>query len=83
MSKKKIIEVSIRVPEDWLDMDELDLMRLIGGRVKERVEDSVMDRAIDKIMGEIKIPKVKISPKEVKDRMLDIMAQRALDGDTD
>ena len=81
MSKSKDIEVKIKVPIDYLTRNQLDVMQNILGLSQTKVRNDVFSRAVDKIMKEIKIPKIKINKDEVKDRMLTIMAERALDGD--
>ncbi len=81
MSKSKDIEVKFKVPIDYLTRNQLDVMQNILGLSQTKVRNDVFSRAVDKIMKEIKIPKIKINKDEVKDRMLTIMAERALDGD--
>ncbi len=76
---KKDIEVLIKVPRDWLTTDDVDILQALTGRTKARVSDEVMDAAVKKIIESIELPKIEINSKEVKDRMLDIMARRALD----
>jgi len=81
----KFIEVKIKIPKDWIDDDgisdnRLKLLSLLAGRTQERMKRDVFAGAVEKIIEKTKLPKVKITKEEVKDRMLDIMAQRALDG---
>ena len=74
---KKDIEVKIKVPLNWLRMNELAFLGTLGRGVRGKVSDRVIDGAVEKILKEIAIPK--IDPKEIKDKMLTILAERALD----
>ncbi len=79
MNDKKDIEVSIKVPKGWLSTNDLDFLSLFTGRIKDRVKDKLLDEATAKIMKQIDLPKIKVSPEEIKDRMLTILAEKALE----
>jgi len=77
--------MKIEIPENILRelvLDQLPyegcmgLERLVGNNGKSKLKDLVIKQVLKKI-GKIEIPK--ISKEEVKDRMLDILAERALE----
>lgn len=78
MQEEKI-EVLIKVPKDWLETNELDILSMFGGRIRDKVKDKILDSAMEKIMKKIKLPNIKITPAEIKNRMLTILAERALE----
>ena len=81
MSKK--LTFQIKVDEDWLDQDQLQVIGQWLGHGEKRIKDEVISEIVDKIIAAIKLPEIKIEPKEIKDRMLDILAERALEGGED
>ena len=79
MKKENTIEVLLRVPKDWLEINELDIFSMFGGHIRDRVKDKLLEEATAKIMKKIKLPKIKITPAEIKNRMITIMAEKALE----
>ena len=79
MKHRNDIEVLLKVPKDWLSTNELDIFSIFGGHIKDRVKDRLLEEATSKIMKEITLPDIKITPEEIKSRMLTIMAEKALE----
>ena len=79
MESTETIEVLLKVPKDWLSTNDLDILSMFTGRIRDRVKNRLLDEATEKIMKKINLPKINISPKEIKDRMLTILAEKALE----
>jgi hypothetical protein len=78
-SNEEKIEVLIKVPKNWLDLDQLDLLTTLGGSIRHRVSDAILEKATKEIVSKIKLPKFKINVNDVKNKMLSILAQKALE----
>lgn len=76
----KKIEVLVRVDsKGWLDKDRINELDFFVGRITSKIEDEITAKVVEKVMPKIELPKIKIDPKEIKSRMLDILAKRALE----
>ena len=75
--KSQYIKVLIKVPRKWVDFDSPTGM--IGYTTKQLFERMLTKKIEEKVLNEMKLPEIKITAEEVKDRMLSIMAHRALD----
>ncbi len=80
---KRTIKVQLEMPTKWLEESQGEGFLQFLGQIRERFADRVFDKAVEKVLSELEIPEVKIDPKEIKDRMLDIMAKRALDNQSE
>jgi uncharacterized NAD(P)/FAD-binding protein YdhS len=76
-SEMKKIRVMIEIPEDWIDYD--DPVFGLGHYVSDRLQPLLREAVIDKALAEMKIPKISITKEEIKDRMLTILAEKALE----
>lgn len=69
----------IEMPSKWWDMDSP--IGLVNWTVKQKFEALLRER-IEKVVSdrvnEMEVPDIKINQNEVKDRMLDILAYKAL-----
>ena len=76
--KTKDIEfkVLVKMPSKWIDFDSP--FGGIGFAVRDRLDKLLRDKVISEVVNKIKLPEIKISQAEVKDRMLDILAKKAL-----
>ncbi len=74
----KTIKVYFEIQEDWFDAESptgwtsMTVRDLVGEKLKETV--------IKQYLSKITLPKIEIKPEEVKDRILTILAERALEG---
>jgi len=77
----KEIDVKIKLPSNWFTADEEDVAHIlhVSREIRETLKDLLMEQAIKKIMAEIEIPKVEIDKKELKAKVLELMAERAVD----
>lgn len=76
---KDKIRVMVELPTNWLDEEQgSDLLYMLG-EFKRKFKDRVYDKAIDEVIKKTKLPKIEIDPKEIKDRMLQILAEKALE----
>jgi hypothetical protein len=73
----KNIKVFLEIPEDYIDAESPILFASI--EIKRQVERQLKDALVEQYLPNIKLPEIKIDPAEVKDRMLQILAERALD----
>lgn len=81
MTKQKDIQVLIKIPRKWVDFNSpLGMISILVYTNFKRI----LERKIEeKVLNEIELPEIKIDPAEVKDRMLDILAERALENKHD
>lgn len=76
----KQIEILIKLPHDYFfQKSELDFLATFGGTFRDSFQRKLMDGAVEQALKEVHIPKIEIDPKEIKDRMLTILAERALE----
>lgn len=73
----KNIKVFLEIPEDYIDIESPILW--VGRSVKDSVESKLKDAFVEQYLTKITLPEIKISPEEIKDRMLQILAERALE----
>ena len=76
MSDKKI-KIYLEVPEKWFDLDSPIPLRL--ETIRDAVGRELIDKAVEEILGKTELPIITISEAEIKNRMLDILAKRALE----
>ena len=77
--QKKDIEILIKVPRGWLSENELDFLTMLGRGLRGKIADRVTEGAVEKILEQIDLPKIIVTKEEIKSRMLDILAERALE----
>ena len=75
--KEKTIKVLIEIPSKWVDFESP--LGLAAFTIRERLDLLLKEKVIDKAVSQMEIPKIQITPEEVKNRMLDILAKRALE----
>lgn len=73
----KKIKVMMEIPENWVDVDDplFGMASMLGDRFEKRL----LDRAVEEAVKKLTLPVIEINPEEIKDRMLTIMAERALE----
>jgi len=75
------VRVMVELPTNWLNEEQgSDLLYMLG-EFKKRFKERVYDKAVEEALKKIKIPKIKISPKEIKAKMLEILAEKALNNE--
>jgi len=79
MSNNKPIRIMFEFPRKWIDYDS-PLLGL-GSFLGERLDLLLKEKVVEKLMSEMELPDIQISKEEVKDRMLTILAERALEKD--
>lgn len=80
MNEPKTIKVLIEVPENWIDIDSPTLWagRTIYEMAKRKIEDAI----IEQYMSKITLPEITWSKEEVKAKIIDKLAERALESTT-
>jgi hypothetical protein len=79
LSDKKNIQIIIELPTDYFfSLDELSQLCSYSGTFRDAFLRKLLDKSVEKALKETVLPKIKIDPKEVKDKMLTILAERAL-----
>jgi hypothetical protein len=73
----KTIRVLIEIPEKWVDFESP--LGFITGSIRQMVERQVKDAIVEQYIAQMEIPEITVTAEEVKDRMLTILAERALD----
>lgn len=77
MKDEKKIRILIKVPENWIDIDSPTLFA--GRSIYDMAVKEVKQAVVEQYLKEITLPKVRISAEELKDRMIQILAERALE----
>lgn len=70
-SNVKSIEVLIKLPGDWLDTKYLDNISWMT----QSVRDEVRRQLVRAVTEQVQIPQILITPDELKERVLQIMAE--------
>lgn len=75
MSKK--YEILIRIPEDWIDVESpiMFASHSIYDMARREVHSAIVKQYLEKI----KVPKLKISAKEIKQAVIEEIARRQVD----
>lgn len=73
------MKILIEIPDNWLNANVLDDLGFITRTCKQEVQKRLMDIAVDKILKTMKVPKIKISEKELKARLLDRLTDKMVD----
>lgn len=77
----KNIEVLVKIDADWINKDQSANLEFFIGEIFDDVKIKIDEAVIGAITKNLKIPKIKISKKELKAKVLDLMAERALEHD--
>lgn len=76
----KELEILIKLPSDYfMNKNELDLLSTFSGTFRDSFQERLVTGAVEKALKEIKLPEITISKEEVKEKMLKILAERALE----
>lgn len=73
----KYIQVLIKVPSRWVDFESPS--GLISYTIKQELTKLLEKEVISKVMCDIELPKIKYTKEEIKNKMLHILAERALE----
>jgi hypothetical protein len=73
----KTIEVLLRIPEDWVNPD--DPFFGLATFARDKFERVLFDAAVEQALPKLKLPKITITKEEVKERMIEILAERSLE----
>lgn len=78
----KKIEILIKLPTNYfMKKDELDILSSFTGRFQDSFQERILAGAVEKALKKVEFPEIKISKEEVKEKMLEILAERALERD--
>lgn len=77
MMKTIKYKILVEVPENWIDTDAPQI--IFSSAIRGEVERLIQEEIEKNILPTLKLPQVKISKEEVKDRMLQILAEKALE----
>jgi hypothetical protein len=75
--KAKTIRVLIEMPSNWWDFEHP--MGLATWTVRQMVEQKIEDALVEQYLSQVKLPKLDISKEEIRSRMIDKLAEKALD----
>lgn len=72
----KKIRILFEIPEDWVDYQDplLGLGSFIHGRFDRMLKEAVVNKAVS----QMKMPKIEITDEELRGKILELMAERAL-----
>ena len=77
--KKNKIRVLIEIPTKWIDTKSIVPMAYFGESMAKAIQSLVEEKLTDRMLAKIEMPKIKVNKKEVKEKMLEILAERALE----
>lgn len=78
--KKEEITIQIKLPSDYFfGKDELNVLCSFAGNFHDSFQRNLVSKAVEQALSKIKPPKVRITASEVKEKMLHILAERALE----
>lgn len=76
MLKEKKIRVLIEIPEKWFDADSP--LGFASYSMKQMVENQLKEALTEEYIKKVTLPKIKFSKEEIKDRILTLLAERAM-----
>ena len=74
----KTIKVLIEIPEKWIDLDNSPL-GWVSTTVRDMVKQQLKEQIIEYYISRMDTPEIKVSKEEVKMRIIDKLAERALE----
>lgn len=74
----KTIKVYLEIPEKLIDIDSPFLS--FSANMREAVYKILKTAIVEQYLNKIKIPEIEITKEEIKDQMMTILAERALEG---
>lgn len=73
----KTIRIFIDIPEGYIDVDSPTLWA--AQSLRQDIHRSLRDALAEQYLGKIELPEITVTPEEVKDRVLTILAQQAVE----
>ena len=75
------IEILIKLPADYfMDKTEFDFLSSFAGKFKDSFQRKLLEGAVEKALKYIELPESEVTQQEVKEKMIEILAERALEG---
>lgn len=74
---KKTIKVLIEIPTNWFDYESP--LGLASISIRDRLDRLLEEKVVEKAVKKMDISSIKVTKKEIKERILDILARRALE----
>ena len=72
------MKVVIELPDNWINEDMTGNLDFMFRTVKQEVAKQVKDRVVEEVLKNTPLPEITITGAEIKDRMITILAERAL-----
>ena len=76
MPKTKTMRVLIEMPSNWWDFDSPT--GLASFHIKQIVERQLKHALVEQYLAKVELPAIRITAAEIKDRLLTLLAERAL-----
>lgn len=73
------MKIQFEFPENWLDDFQLDQFSFLSSTLKDNLRALLREAIVEKAMAQTEVPKIEVSAAEVKERMLLLLAERALE----
>ena len=73
------MKVLIEIPDNWFDFESP--LGLASYTIKQRLDSLLLEALKEQYISKVKLPKIKISNKELKKAIIDKMAERALNNE--
>lgn len=72
----KKIKVLIEIPSKWVDLESNEVGLLMN--LHPKIESMVRDAVVEKVLQQMEVPKIEISKEELKEILLDKLAERVI-----
>jgi hypothetical protein len=76
--KKQKIKVLIEMPTRWFDYESP--VGIVSYAIRQELEHLLEEKVINKVVAELDLSSLKVTREEIKSRMLDMLAEKALKG---
>lgn len=73
------MKILIEVPDNWLDGDYAGNIEFITRTCKQVITQRLTDKMLDEVIEKTPVPKINVNKAELKNRIIDILAHRALE----
>ncbi len=76
-TNENAIRIFIDIPEGYIDVESPALW--VAQSVRQEVEQQLKAALIEQYVGKLEMPDITVTPEEVKDRILTILAEQAVE----
>lgn len=71
------MKVYFEIKDDWIDYESPTAF--VSVSIRQMAQQALTDAFIEQLIKKQKLPKIKVTTKEIKDRMITLLAEKALE----